>query len=316
MLKEVLSTYEKRKKEKELSFDGKFKLMKVYVQDPPYTVYFARESEDGSEAVLIMPDRQNAKNAVTLKALHKIWAVSFCACSRPGSDEPSSPFLYEWKTHTGNTRNGLNYIYTRQPYGSPLNEWLENRLPLDSKTAVILTAQLLHALDAMHHPEYLDCRNFDSFVEIKQYSLIHRRVSPDNIHIIDGDFLTLLLSGFEHAVATGSSKIQGEFGGVFPFASRQQLLYPLSPEPAWDVWGAAACLYYMLTGKCPRDFTWANYHASLLKNKPVPILERRQDIPEKLAELIDSALDDSDEKLKYRSAEQFLRALLDVSEND
>jgi eukaryotic-like serine/threonine-protein kinase len=74
--------------------------------------------------------------------------------------------------------------------------------------------------------------------------------------------------------------------------------YPISPistfryaKPTVDVWAAAACLYRMLTGMCPRDFPRGRdaWHV-VLDDLAVPLRQRNPAIPTGLAEIIDWAL--------------------------
>ena len=83
---------------------------------------------------------------------------------------------------------------------------------------------------------------------------------------------------------------------------RQQVLKFKFARPEVDVWAAAASLYYMLTGKLPRDFKaeddpWV----TVLHCPPVPIRQRDPKIPAKLARVIDNALVD-DPEIKIKSA--------------
>ena len=67
----------------------------------------------------------------------------------------------------------------------------------------------------------------------------------------------------------------------------------------------------MLTGYSPRDFFSNNVWLEVLRNKPVPILQRDINIPHKLAEIIDLALIEEPE-IYFKSAKEFKQALLSV----
>ena len=77
--------------------------------------------------------------------------------------------------------------------------------------------------------------------------------------------------------------------GTPAFMPRQQVLNFKAELPEIDIWATAACLYNMLTGYFPRDFTGDPW-LSVLQNNPVPILQRHPGIPQKLAKVIDLAL--------------------------
>ncbi len=76
-----------------------------------------------------------------------------------------------------------------------------------------------------------------------------------------------------------------------------------------DVWAAAACLYNMLTGTYPRNFTGNDVFLAVLMNDPVPIRERDASIPQKLAEVIDLGLVEKPE-IYFKNAVEFKKALL------
>jgi eukaryotic-like serine/threonine-protein kinase len=80
------------------------------------------------------------------------------------------------------------------------------------------------------------------------------------------------------------------FRGTAEFMCRKQVLEFQQAKPEVDVWAAAACLYYMLTGKAPRDVRKGEGWEVLLERDTIPILKRNPDLPTHLAEVIDRAL--------------------------
>jgi len=93
---------------------------------------------------------------------------------------------------------------------------------------------------------------------------------------------------------------------------RQQVVNFKYAKPDVDVWAAAACLYYMLTGVFPRDFPrdkdpWN----AVLATEAVRIRQRNPGIPTPLAEVIDLALRDKP-KLHFKTAKELKRALKGV----
>lgn len=94
---------------------------------------------------------------------------------------------------------------------------------------------------------------------------------------------TLILAGLSGQTFT---KI---IGGTPGFIPRQQVLKFKESQPDVDIWASAACLYNMLTGYFPRNFTKDPF-IDVLENDPVPILQRNRNIPKKLAQVIDLAL--------------------------
>lgn len=80
-----------------------------------------------------------------------------------------------------------------------------------------------------------------------------------------------------------------------------------------DVWALAACLYYTLTGKHPRDFPRGkDPWQVILQAEPVPIRQREPDIPAALAEVIDEALRETPPST-FTTADEFRQALLNLS---
>ncbi|NET72506.1 MAG: serine/threonine protein kinase, partial [Sphaerospermopsis sp. SIO1G2] len=92
------------------------------------------------------------------------------------------------------------------------------------------------------------------------------------------------------------------------FIPRQQVLDFQHSLPEVDVWATAACLYNMLTGYFPRNFTGDPWLA-VLQNDPVSILKRNQTVPKKLAEVIDTALVEKP-KITFQTAAEFKQALI------
>jgi serine/threonine-protein kinase len=71
---------------------------------------------------------------------------------------------------------------------------------------------------------------------------------------------------------------------------RRQVAYYKDAGPEVDVWSLAASLYYLLTGRTPRDFGDGDKCLAVLEADPVPIGRRQPDLPPRLAEVIDAAL--------------------------
>jgi serine/threonine protein kinase len=86
--------------------------------------------------------------------------------------------------------------------------------------------------------------------------------------------------------------MQGEVGGTPAFMAPEQVTHYRQVQPAADQYSAAATLYNMLTNRHTHD--WPKdigaQIAHLVTAAPVPIAERKPDIPAKLAEVIHKAL--------------------------
>jgi pSer/pThr/pTyr-binding forkhead associated (FHA) protein len=185
------------------------------------------------------------------------------------------------------------------------------RLPID--TAVDIIVQVLNGLTYAHQAEIPHLKLADGTFG-KGKGLVHRDLNPYNIlitYVNDkivakiGDFG--LTKAFDLAGLSGQT-LTGNQAGIPAFIPRQQVLDFQNSLPEVDVWAAAACLYNMLTGYFPRNFTGDPWLA-VLQNDPVPILKRNQTIPKKLAEVIDLALVEKP-KITFQTAEEFKQALI------
>jgi serine/threonine-protein kinase len=97
--------------------------------------------------------------------------------------------------------------------------------------------------------------------------------------------------------------------GTPRFMPRQQVVNFKYARPEVDVWAAAATLYHLLTGACPRDFPpGADPWAVVLQTGAVPIRRRRQGLPGRLAEVIDQALIDRP-TIGFATAAELRRAI-------
>jgi serine/threonine protein kinase len=185
------------------------------------------------------------------------------------------------------------------------------RLPVEIAVDVII--QVLDGLTYAHQAEIPHVRLADGNIG-KGKGLVHRDLNPYNILITYinekivakiGDFG--LTKAFDLAGLSGQT-LTGNQVGIPAFIPRQQVLDFQHSQPEVDVWATAACLYNMLTGYFPRDFTGDPWLA-VLQNDPVPILKRNQTIPKKLAAVIDSALVEKP-KITFQTAEEFKQALI------
>lgn len=186
------------------------------------------------------------------------------------------------------------------------------RLAIDEAVPLIL--QVLDGLEYAHHAEIPYVKQADgSFVKAK--GLVHRDLKPANIFITNvnnkpiakvGDYG--LAKAFDLAGLSNLS-MSGTMAGSPAFMPRQQVINFKYAKPEVDVWAAAACLYYMLTGAFPRNFHNTDPFLAVLQTDAVPIRQRDPAISLKLAEVIDLALRDKPE-IYFKTAAAFKQALL------
>jgi eukaryotic-like serine/threonine-protein kinase len=172
--------------------------------------------------------------------------------------------------------------------------------PLPIVRAVDLVCQLLWALDYAHAKGF-----------------VHLDVKPSNILVTqEAGRDVVRLSDFGLARIYLSSKMSGlstsnEFGGTAPFMAPEQINDLRATKPSADQYSAAATLYTFLTDCFIYDFP-KKLHAKIMKillEDPVPIRDRRADLPEGLAAVIHRALS-RDPHARYANVRDMRRALL------
>jgi len=183
--------------------------------------------------------------------------------------------------------------------------------------ALDITLQVLNGLEYAHHANVTAKLADGSTKEVQ--GIVHRDLKPWNILISgSGDQRVAKLADFGLSKAfevAGLTRITrtGDVGGTPPFMPRQQFINFRYARPEVDVWAIAASLYWMLTGRTPRECPPGKSWGQVIKNeRPIPILERDGSIPAPLAAVLDEALEDSG-KLKYQTAASLAKALKEAT---
>ena len=208
------------------------------------------------------------------------------------------------------------------PYGT-VNDLLKQyqyRLPID--LALHIIHQILDGLDYAHNLELSPKQLPDGTIKpIK--GIVHRDLKPGNILCVsEGEKPTVKIADFGLAKAfdlaglnsdtctpDNSNSENPSVSGTYVFMCRQQVLDFKYAKPEVDVWAVVACLYNMLTGLYPRNFSKGeNFLKVVLNSQPIPIRKRNTLVPKPLAEVIDLALIDQ-HNLYFRTAAELQQAL-------
>ncbi len=193
--------------------------------------------------------------------------------------------------------------------GGSLHQLLRQRGPLAPGEAVPLICQVLDGLEYAHNAELPAVAGSEA--HRTKRGLVHRDLSLDNLFLAgNSDNRIVKIGDYGMAKAfdgTGLSGLTrtGTLAGKPGFICRQQVIDFKYARPNVDIWAAAACLFALLTGCVPRDFPpGKDCWQMVLETAPVPVRQRRPDVPSRLAEVLDAALDDRDE-LRFASAAEF-----------
>ncbi|WP_416668419.1 protein kinase domain-containing protein [Egbenema bharatensis] len=205
-------------------------------------------------------------------------------------------------------------LYIVQEYcdrGSVVDLMQEGGGQLSMTEAIGIVLQVLNALEYAHTlPLPRISPTSDAFQ--RGQGLVHRDLQPSNILLsqVQGK-LVAKIGDYGLAKAIDRAGLRSsEVNHLEPplFMPRQRAVNFNYAEPEVDVWAAAACLYQMLTGTSPRNFSGKDPYLALLQNEPVPIQQQNPKIPRSLAEVIDTALVDNPE-IRVRDAAAFRRML-------
>jgi serine/threonine-protein kinase len=184
--------------------------------------------------------------------------------------------------------------------GTDAARMLRHKGALEVRTAVRLVKQLLKALEYAHGKGF-----------------VHRDIKPANLLVqVTPEGNTVKVADFGLARVYQASQMSGltlqhDLGGTVGYMAPEQITHYRDAEPPADQYSAAATLYNLLTGKHVYDLPQhiASQLSKILNEEPVPIRQRRADLPRQLARVIHRALA-RDPEDRYPDARAFRRALL------
>lgn len=210
--------------------------------------------------------------------------------------------------------------------GTDLEHYLNSQgghLELDEAMSIML--QVLEGLTYAHRIKLK--MKFPSGREKRITGIVHRDLKPENILLTrsGGGLLPKLadfgLSKSFESAGFSNMTLAGQVAGTPVYWPREQITHYRYLSPVTDVFSIAAVFYEMLTGayvregfremydECERrDRTpgVADYMTVISKNPPIPIRERRSDIPKAVAAVIDRAI----QEVEVPSDETKMRSVL------
>ena len=193
--------------------------------------------------------------------------------------------------------------------GGDAHDLVSVRIPGPPPVEIILKIIIgvLRGLDALHTNGF-----------------VHRDLKPRNFllsHAYDDPRMTAKITDYGLAKSfekAGNSLFDftrvGDVAGSMMFMAPEQILDYRFVKPPADVYSVGVSLYFLLTRKYSTEFRAEGapgrhpIHA-MIEDPPIPVLERRPDLPPALAEVIDRAVR-KDTAERFASAPEFLDALL------
>jgi len=204
------------------------------------------------------------------------------------------------------------YILMEYCPGGSVDDYMRrNRILQGRKMELpMATHIILQALEGLSYVHTAQIESTLASGEIQTVQgVVHRDIKPGNLFLMDHSErpeVKLADFGFAKAFETaGLTRYTGpkDKGGTWDFIPRMQINDFRYAKPEVDVWAMAATYYCMLTGWPPKETMNAENPISVaLENNATPIRKRNPEIPKRLAEAIDFALEEPEGRMNVQSA--------------
>jgi eukaryotic-like serine/threonine-protein kinase len=196
------------------------------------------------------------------------------------------------------TPENLHYIVQEYLDGRPLSATLEEEGTLDLVRGVDILSQVCNALSAAHAKE-----------------IVHRDIKPENLFLIekDGqkDFVKVLDFGIAKMKEARTQLTQASTAmGTPDYISPEQAASAGEVDFHSDIYSLGVVVYRMFTGRLPYEIDNPLVALEAVRYKePTPPRERRPDLPESVAAVIERAMARRPTD-RYDSMKSFKDALL------